>query len=76
LTTPFLQRLGLAEIVDRLCPVAEQAEMGHGVVAELAVQCRLTDPQALYDMPGWAERYGIPALYADLELASQLNGLP
>jgi len=73
LTTPFLQRLGLAEIVDRLCPVAEQAEMGHGVVAELAVQCRLTDPQALYDMPGWAERYGIPALYADLELASQLN---
>lgn len=73
LTTPFLRRLGLAEIVDRLCPVAEQAEMGHGVVAELAVQCRLTEPQALYDMPDWAQRYSIPALYADLELASQLN---
>ena len=33
LTTPFLHRLGLAEIVDRLCPVSEQADMGHGVVA-------------------------------------------
>jgi hypothetical protein len=73
LTTPFLRRVGLADIVDRLCPVVEQAEMGHGLVAELAVQCRLTEPQALYDMPDWAKRYGIPALYADLEMASQLN---
>ena len=44
LTTPFLRRLGLAEIVDRQCPVAEQADMGHGAVAELVVQGRLTEP--------------------------------
>ncbi len=37
LTTPFLRRLGFAGIVDRLCPVSEQADMGHGVVAELAI---------------------------------------
>jgi hypothetical protein len=73
LTTPVLRRLGLAEIVDRVCPIAEQADMGHGVVAELAVQCRLTEPQALYDMPDWADRYGIAALYSELERAEQLN---
>ena len=73
LTTPFLRGLGLAEIVDRLCPVSEQADMGHGVVAELVVQCRLTEPQALYDMPGWAEKYDIAALYHAVESSDQLN---
>jgi hypothetical protein len=32
LTTPFLRRLGLARIVDKYCSIAEQADMGHGVV--------------------------------------------
>ena len=32
LTTPVLRRLGLAEKVDRLCAIGEQADMGHGVV--------------------------------------------
>jgi len=73
LTTPILRQLGLAEIVDRQCPVVEQADMGHGVVAELVVQCRLTEPRALYDMPDWADRYGLVALYAALEKAEQLN---
>jgi len=73
LTTPFVRSLGFSEIVDRLCPVAEQADLGHGVVAELVVQCRLTDPQALYDMVDWAERYDIAALYDDLAEAGQLN---
>jgi hypothetical protein len=41
LTTPVLRHLGLAEIVDRLCPVAEQADMGHGIVAEVVRYARL-----------------------------------
>jgi hypothetical protein len=73
LTTPFLGSLGLAEIVDRLCPVGEQADMGHGVVAEMVVQCRLTEPRALYDMVDWADRYDLTALYEELEEAGQLN---
>ncbi len=73
LTTPILRQLGLAEIVDRQCPVAEQADMGHGVVAELVVQCRLMEPRALYDMPDWADRYGLVALYPALEKVEQLN---
>jgi transposase len=73
LTTPFLRRLGLRETINQLCPVAEQADLDHGLVAELVVQCRLTDPRALYDMPGWAAKYDIATLYGDVDDAKQLN---
>jgi transposase len=73
LTTPVLQRLGMQEIIDHLCPVAEQAAMGHGVVAELVVQGRLTAPTALYDMPTWAQQYSIPTLYPAVQAAAQVN---
>jgi transposase len=73
LTTPFLRRLDLREVVNQLCPVAEQAHLDHGLVAELVVQCRLTQPQALYEMPLWATRYAIADLYRDVEDATQLN---
>lgn len=73
LTTPFLRNLGLAEIVDRLCPVGEQADMGHGTVAEMVVQGRLTEPRALYDMVAWADKYELMTLYEELEEAGQLN---
>jgi transposase len=39
----------------------------------MVVQCRLTNPQALYDMPGWANQYGLVALYPELESADRLN---
>ncbi len=51
LTTLFLRCLGLRETINRLCPVAAQANLDYGLVAELVVQCRLTDPRALYDTP-------------------------
>lgn len=73
LTTPVLQCLGMQAIIDHLCPVAEQADMGHGVVAELVVQGRLTEPTALYDLPTWAQRYSIPTLYATVPTAEQVN---
>ena len=63
LTTPVLRRLGVREIVNRHCPIAEQAELDHGLVAELVTQSRLSDPTALYDLPGWAERFAIATLY-------------
>lgn len=73
LTAPVLQRLGFREIVNRYCPIAEQADLDHGLVTELVTQSRLSDPGALYDLVGWAERYAIPALYPELEWAGQLN---
>lgn len=42
LTTPFLRRVGLRKLINQGCPLAEQADMDHGVVAEWVVQCRLT----------------------------------
>jgi hypothetical protein len=73
LTTPCLRRLRLREIINRLCPVAEPADVDHGLVAELVVQCRLTAPRALYDMPGWAAMYAIATLYSAVDDAKQLN---
>ena len=73
LTTLFLSRLGLHEVINRLCPLAEQANLDHGVVEELVVQCRLTEMRALYDMLGWATKYDIAALYPEVEDANQPN---
>ena len=73
LTTPVLRRLGFREIVNRHCPIAEQAELDHGLVAELTTQSRLSDPTALYDLPGWAERFAIATLYPEIERAGQVN---
>ena len=73
LTTPFLRRVGLRGLINQVCPLAEQADLDYGVVAELMVQCRLTEPRALYDMPGWAATYDIAALYPEVADAQQLN---
>ncbi len=73
LTTPVLRRLEFRGIVNRYCPIAEQAELDHGLVAELVIQSRLSDPRALYDLPDWAERAAIPALYPEVERAEQVN---
>ena len=73
LTAPVLQRLGLREIVNRYCPTAEQADLDHGLVAELVTQSRLSDPRALYDLVDWAARYAISELYPEVERAEQLN---
>jgi hypothetical protein len=66
----LLRRLGLRETITRLCPVAEQADFDYGVVAELVVQCRLTDPRARYAMPGGAAQDEIAALYPDVDEAN------
>jgi Domain of unknown function (DUF4277) len=73
LTTPFLPRWGLRETINQVCPVAEQAALDHGLVAELVVQCRLTDPRALSDMPGWAAKDAMATLDGDVDDAKQLN---
>jgi transposase len=73
LTVPVLRRLGFREIVNRHCPIAAQAELDHGLVAELVTQSRLSDPTALYDLPGWAERFAIAALYPEIERTGQVN---
>ncbi len=73
LTVPVLRRLGFREMVNRHCPIAAQAELDHGLVAELVTQSRLSAPTALYDLPGWAERFAMAALYPEIERTGQVN---
>jgi transposase len=73
LTTPVSKRLKFREIVNLHCPIANQADIDHGLVAELVTQSRLTDPGALYDLVGWAQRFAISDLYPEVERAEQLN---
>lgn len=73
LTTPVLRRLGFREIVNHYCSIAEQGDIEHGTTAELVVQCRLSDPRALYDMEDWADKHAIPDLYLEFKEAKQLN---
>ena len=44
-----------------------------GFKATAVTQSRLSDPTALYDLPGWAERFAIAALYLDIERTGQVN---
>jgi len=73
LTTPVLRRLDFRGIVNHYCPIAEQADLDHGLVAELVTQSRLSDPRALYDLPGWAEQCALPTLYPEIERTGQVN---
>src|SRR6266540_172590 len=73
LTTPVLRRLEFRGIVNRYCPMAEQAELDHGVVAALVIQSGCCGPRALCDLPDWAARAAIPALYPEVERAEQVN---
>lgn len=58
LVAHVLDRLGLAEAVERACPVRGRALLTHGEVIAALVGNRLTDPRPLYDIAGWAERMG------------------
>lgn len=73
LTVPVRRRLGFREMVNRHGPIAEQAELDHGLVAELVTPSRLSDPTALYALPGWAERFAMAALYPEIERTGQVN---
>lgn len=61
LVVPVLQRLGLADVVDRACPMRGRARLTHGEVIAALVANRLTAPRPLYDVQGWAESYAAGA---------------
>ncbi len=58
LVAPLIERLGLAGIVDRACPMRGRAQLTHGEVIAALVANRLTAPRPLYDVAGWANAYG------------------
>jgi len=52
----FSQRLDLAGIMDRACPIREVATLTHGQVIEVLVANRLTSPTPLWRVEEWARR--------------------
>ncbi len=59
LVAPLLERLDVAGIVDRACPMRGRAHLTHGEVIAALVANRLTAPRPLYDVAGWANTYAI-----------------
>ena len=58
LVAPLMERLDVAGIVDRACPMRGRAQLTHGEVIAALVANRLTAPRPLYDVAGWANAYG------------------
>lgn len=52
-------RLGLAEAVDRFCPIRSVAEYTHGQIVEALVCNRLTHPRPLSSFTDWGERFAV-----------------
>lgn len=78
----YLDRLGLAGIVDRCAPMRGRAQLTHGEVIAVLVANRLSAPSPLYDVAGWAsshavaELFGVPAgLLNDDRLGRGLEAL-
>jgi transposase len=78
----YLDRLGLAGIVDRQLPQRGRAQLTHGEVVAALVANRLAAPAPLYDIAGWAssaamaEVLGIPGmLLNDDRLGRALDAL-
>jgi hypothetical protein len=59
----FCQRLDLAGIVDRACPVREVATLTHGQVIEVLVANRLTSPTPLRRVEDWAQTWAVTEVF-------------
>jgi transposase len=68
-TAEFCRRLGIAEIIDELCPMRDVASsrVTHGQTVEALIANRLTSPRSMVRVSEWArewaveEVFGIPA---------------
>jgi transposase len=63
LLEPLLQRMQVADIIDRHLPPDPQLEFSHGQVLSLLLAARLASPTALVNIPAWAEKSGADILW-------------
>lgn len=59
----FCGRLGIATVVDELCPVRDIAIATHGEVIEALVANRLTSPTPLLRVQDWAQSWAVPEVF-------------
>ena len=60
---PLLDRLDLANIIDRHLPPDPQLEYSHGEVLSLFLAARIAKPTALVNVAAWAEKSGAELLW-------------
>lgn len=63
LIKPWLRKMGIKEIIDRIYPSDSQAILTHGEVIELMVANRLHQPCPLYEMETWAKQVDLRKVY-------------
>jgi transposase len=63
LLVPLLERLQIAEIIDRHLPPDPQLEYSHGQVLSLLLAARLARPTALVNVAEWADQTGADILW-------------
>jgi len=69
LLIPLLQRLGIADLIDRHQPPDPQQHFSHGRVLSLLLAARLSQPTALVNIASWAADTGADVLW-DIPAAS------
>ena len=59
---PLLDKLNIANIIDRRLPTDPQAEFSHGTVLNVLLAARLNHPTALVNVAAWAAKHGLEYL--------------
>ena len=59
---PLLDKLHIANIIDRHIPTDPQAEFSHGTVLQVLLAARLNHPTALVNVADWAAQHGVEYL--------------
>lgn len=59
----FCERLDIAGIIDRACPIRDVAIASHGRVIEAMVANRLTSPQPLLHVQDWAGEWAVEEVF-------------
>ncbi len=59
----FLERLGMAEIVERQLPTHGRAQLTNAEVVSALIANRLAAPSPLYDISGWASSAAVQELF-------------
>ena len=59
----FCERLDIAGIIDRACPIRDVAIVSHGRVIETLIANRLTSPQPLLHVQDWAEEWAVEEVF-------------
>jgi len=63
LLKPILEKMEIAEIIDRICPADKQQLLSHGQTIEILIANRLLSSQPLYRIEEFAKHAGIKEVY-------------